>query len=311
MATNIWVPWTTDPAEVTYYSEQGKLQSRANLSAEEVPSIECSARVQCCKYTKCLKNSIDGLEAIFYRRNQRPVEEQPECGSIDPECSDLQNMLADLKIMVDKMTIIKSLCEESGQLKDPGQTCVVPSGASMDNSICKSEEEIGSAGQFVTAAAESGQLKDPDQSCVVPSGASMDNSICKSEEATGSAEQFITAAAGALSVDSGVFDSDDKNSELSNKDIYLLMVKVPDSSWKHLMRMLDINDIDIERIQRENPTDLRDQKYKMMRLWLEKGKHNKKTSRKSDISNALHILEMDTSNLVKCGSHNSAPANLC
>ncbi|XP_069058838.1 uncharacterized protein [Pleurodeles waltl] len=269
MATNIWVPWTTDPAEVTYYSEQGKLQSRANLSAEEVPSIECSARVQCCKYTKCLKNSIDGLEAIFYRRNQRPVEEQPECGSIDPECSDLQNMLADLKIMVDKMTIIKSLCEESGQLKDP------------------------------------------DQSCVVPSGASMDNSICKSEEATGSAEQFITAAAGALSVDSGVFDSDDKNSELSNKDIYLLMVKVPDSSWKHLMRMLDINDIDIERIQRENPTDLRDQKYKMMRLWLEKGKHNKKTSRKSDISNALHILEMDTSNLVKCGSHNSAPANLC
>ncbi|XP_078535110.1 uncharacterized protein LOC144821810 [Lissotriton helveticus] len=215
-------------------------------------STEYDDRLQCFKNAESLKNSIENLEAIFCHRNQWPVEEQPERPprnrSIHPECSDLQKMLEALKISQVTVERMISFCEEAGQLKHP------------------------------------------DQSHVAPFGASVDETLCKSEEATGSAADIVTAAEGDLRVESSIFDSDDKNSELPNIDIYRLMARVTDSEWKHLMRILGITDEDIERIQRENPTDLRDQKYKMMHIWLEKERNNKKTSRKSDINHALNIL---------------------
>ncbi|MEE6462485.1 hypothetical protein FKM82_001607 [Ascaphus truei] len=84
--------------------------------------------------------------------------------------------------------------------------------------------------------------------------------------------------------------------DCKNTELYYLIMNVVDTDWKHIMRILELSDDEIKACE-ENETDRREQKYKMLNLWIQRAGPLGKTKIMPSIIHGLTILKLE--NIVK------------
>ncbi|KAM4706490.1 uncharacterized protein O3C94_005328 [Discoglossus pictus] len=82
-----------------------------------------------------------------------------------------------------------------------------------------------------------------------------------------------------------------ENQDVPMKILYKVLMGVKDNDFMHLMRILEVNDDEMEECK-SIATDDKDGKFKMLKLWIRK-RSNKRDDPKRELKEALNILKYE------------------
>ncbi|MEE6462482.1 hypothetical protein FKM82_001606 [Ascaphus truei] len=95
--------------------------------------------------------------------------------------------------------------------------------------------------------------------------------------------------------------------DYTNSELYYLIMNVADVDWKPLMRILELSDDEIKGCE-ENESDRREQKYKMLTLWIKNAGTLGKTKIIPSLIhglNSMHLTSIANSLKTRCYLTNS------